>query len=268
MLKAHFAAVEEGLLALAKIPANAGHSIHIGTPREVFVRHFLTSHLSERAAIGTGELIDAKSKPAEARNQHDIVLYKREYPRLDFGGEIYAFLAESVVATIEVKSTLTEIEFNKAYTAAVRAKALEQHVVQAMTWGYQPPAIVNYVVAYAGPVQMQTVYGWLETRTKSDGSSVDPLPKDDVSRVKVASPGLDGVYVLGVGFVQFDNTQLSLVHASRAYNPVKWVVVESVRDNLLALWLHLTLVVGAGSTTILDPLPYLTSAKYTVSWRP
>ena len=45
MLLAHMSAVEEQLLATSKIPANSGHSLHKGTPREAFIREFLEAHL-------------------------------------------------------------------------------------------------------------------------------------------------------------------------------------------------------------------------------
>src|SRR5882672_3148792 len=107
MLKSHLDAVERHLLQIAQIPANAGHMLHRGTPREAFIKEFLTGHLSARLAVGTGEVIDANSQPRQARNQFDIVIYKSDYPRIDLGGGINVFLAESVVATIEVKSVLT-----------------------------------------------------------------------------------------------------------------------------------------------------------------
>jgi hypothetical protein len=100
MLKAHVDAVEGVLLATSQIPANTGHALHKGTPRESFIRQFLEGHLSERVGIGTGEVIDAASSPdpppTAQRPQFDIVVYKRDYPKLDVGGGIYAFLAESV----------------------------------------------------------------------------------------------------------------------------------------------------------------------------
>src|SRR5438094_6070124 len=108
MLATYMAAVEAALLHTAQIPANAGHPLHKGTPREAFIRQFLADHLSEELAIGQGEIISADSQPSEVRNQFDIVLYKRHFPKLPFGGGVNAFLAESVVATIEVKSTLTK----------------------------------------------------------------------------------------------------------------------------------------------------------------
>ena len=107
MIAAHLAAVEKYLLALSQVVANTGHSLHKGTPREWFIREFLEDHLSERVGVGTGEIIDAQAKADEPRNQIDAVIYKRDYPKLAFGGGITGFLAESVVATIEVKSTLT-----------------------------------------------------------------------------------------------------------------------------------------------------------------
>jgi len=45
MLKSHMDAVEEQLIATSKIPANSGHSLHKGTPREAFIKEFLQKHL-------------------------------------------------------------------------------------------------------------------------------------------------------------------------------------------------------------------------------
>ena len=109
MLKSHMDAKEDALIAISKIPANSGHSLHKGTPREAFIKKFLIDHLPSNVDIGTGEIIDAVSLPNQSCNQFDIVIYKRNYPKLDFGDGISGFLIESVIATIEVKSTLTSI---------------------------------------------------------------------------------------------------------------------------------------------------------------
>src|SRR5262245_6929336 len=45
MLKAHLDAVEQHLLHISQIPANAGHALHRGTPREAFI--------SRRNVLGT-----------------------------------------------------------------------------------------------------------------------------------------------------------------------------------------------------------------------
>jgi hypothetical protein len=102
LLQQHINDVETHLLQTSRIPANAGHTLHRGTPREAFIRQFLQSHLTELIGFGTGEIIDSNSQPRQQRNQIDILLYKKNYPKLDFGGGISGFLAESVASTIEV----------------------------------------------------------------------------------------------------------------------------------------------------------------------
>jgi hypothetical protein len=43
MLKSHMDAKEDALVAISRVPANSGHSLHRGTPREAFIREFLES---------------------------------------------------------------------------------------------------------------------------------------------------------------------------------------------------------------------------------
>jgi hypothetical protein len=126
MLRAHLDAVERHLLQISQIPANAGHNLHRGTPREAFIKEFSTGHLSAKLAVGSGEIIDATSLPREQRNQFDIVIFKADYPRINLGGNLHAFLAESVVATIEVKSLLTQEDLETAILSARRAKTLRE----------------------------------------------------------------------------------------------------------------------------------------------
>ena len=197
MLYSHMQAVEEQLLAISKIPANSGHSLHKGTPREAFIREYLEKHLNSTVAIGTGEIIDSRSKPGEQRNQFDIVIYKRNYPKLDFGGGVSGFLAESVVATIEVKSTLDKAGIEQAVRAARAAKALKKNEVKSFSSGYIPPSILSFVVAYDGPAKMETVHAWVKEVYSSNGISEPKLPPND--RAAVAGPALEGVFVLGKG---------------------------------------------------------------------
>lgn len=57
ILRRHFNALENSLVANGQIPANSGHPLHKGTPREAFIKEFLAKHISETVAIGTGEII-------------------------------------------------------------------------------------------------------------------------------------------------------------------------------------------------------------------
>jgi hypothetical protein len=259
MLKAHIDAHEQQLLATSRIPANSGHTLHKGTPREAFIRQFLQDHLSETIAIGTGEIIDCNSKPGEPRNQIDIVLYRRSYPKLDFGGGVSGFLAESVVATIEVKSVLDAAAMRQSIQTAKSVKALTRNVTTAFTTGFQPPAILNYVVAYDGPASMQTVAGWFPAIHAELGITLPQMPPSLKERLRVASPSVDGVYLLGRGFIQFDNNPICFTTDElRTTHPdIHWGIADTPDGNLLLLFLSLTTAASGVSASWLNPLTYV-----------
>ena len=204
-------AIEKQLIATSKIPANSGHSLHKGTPREAFIKQFLQSHLPETVSIGTGEIIDCQSLPGQQRNQFDIVIYKKNYPKLDFGGGISGFLIESVIATIEVKSTLTSTELENAIKAAKNSKTFIKSVTNTFSTGYIPPAILNFVVAYDGPQNMSTVNGWIPQIHDSLNISCPSLSTDHQKRMSTASPSIDGIFILERGFLYFDNVPIGFV---------------------------------------------------------
>jgi hypothetical protein len=252
---------ENALVAISRIPANSGHSLHKGTPREAFIREFLQSHLPENVAIGTGEIIDANSQPGAQRNQFDIVIYKKNYPKLDFGGDVSGFLIESVIATVEVKSTLNQEGMAQAISAARNAKALTPNVTSGFHSGYIPPKVLNYVVAYDGPAQMQTAYNWIPQIHTSLGISIPDLPQDESQRLGTASPSIDGVFVLNKGFIYFDNVPIGFANAgTRADHPsLKWVFANAGTGNLLLLFLLLQSATANIEGKWLNPVPYLAS---------
>ena len=171
MLKSHLDIREELLLRFSEIPSISGHPLHKGIPREVFIKEFLMDHLGENIGIDTGEIIDAHSQPGKSRNQIDIVIYRKNYPRLHFGGNVYAFLAESVIATIEVKSRLTKQRLEQGILTARNLKILKQsHFAQSDT-EFRLPGIINYVVAYDGPKKMNVVHKWLKEIYEKNGIS-------------------------------------------------------------------------------------------------
>lgn len=242
-------AVERHLLQIAQIPANAGHTLHRGTPREAFIKEFLIGHLGARLAVGTGEIIDATSRPRQQRNQFDIFIYKSDYPRVDLGGGINAFLAESVVATIEVKSVLTEAELATAIQSASRAKRLSRNLVTTFVTGYVPPGILSYIIAYDGPAQIATVHAWVKNAEAAQGLNQAQLPNTRQTRMSVLSESLEGVFVLGKGSVIFDNAPVSLVNdaAIAAHPDVRYQILSQQDGNLLWLFLLLTQA-GSNST--------------------
>lgn len=259
MLQTHLSNQERLLLELYRISAIAGHSLNIGTPREAFVKVFLENHLSERVAIGCGEIIDCNSLPGDSRNQIDVVIYKRDYPRLTLGGGINAFLAESVVATIEVKSTLDYDAVRQSTGCARRVKSLERNVVKAFHAGYEPPSVLSFVVAYRGPAKMETVHEWIRKAAADETVQYPPLPATADERQMIASPGLDAVFVLGTGFVHFGNFPVGFfrdeVIAQCA--EAKWAIADDEDGSLLLLFLMLTTAVSGIAGSWLQPGPYV-----------
>ena len=258
MLKHHMDANEAHLLSISEIPANAGHSLHKGTPREAFIKEFLENHLPSNVAIGTGEIIDANSRPNEQRNQFDIVIYKRSYPKLDFGGGISGFLVESVLATIEVKSSLTKKEFGFAARAAHNCKSLTSNVSTGFQVGYIPPAVINIIVAYDGPSQMQTVHGWIPEKYDEFGIS-DTKIRHEHLRLKTPASAVDAVFVLGKGLLYFDNLPMGFVKSEvRSKHPdINWVFNNSSTGNLLFLFMLIQNAAQSIDGRLLNPAPYL-----------
>lgn len=252
MLAAHMNAIEGSIIQQSQIPANSGHTVNRGTPREIFIKEFLLGHLSENVAIGSGEIIDANSLPRQARNQFDIIIYKKNYPKLDFGGGIRGFLIESVIATIEVKSLL-----DQSVQAAYKAKSLTANINSSFSTGWIPPKILNFVVAYKGPAKMQTVQGWIANSHKSANI---PLPTW-TQNSKLTTPGtaLDGVFVLQRGFVKLDNTPLTL---NPQHHIGSQVICDSKQDNLLMLFLALQEACNNIHGAWLNPLPYVKKVQF------
>jgi len=269
LLKAHMDGVEQVLLAMSQIAGNTGHPVHKGTAREAFIKEFLLGHLSERVGIGNGEIIDANSKPNEKRNQIDIVLYKRDYPKINFATDIQGFLAESVVATIEIKSKLTFDELKMAVQAAHNVKSLQRNIITAFSDGFQSPSILSFVVAYDGPASMDTVYEWLAPIHNDLGINYPSMCMPSELHASVAIPSLDGIFVLGKGFILFDNTPLSFQEVAnlRAKCPDgKWIFADIGSGNVLILFLLLTYAISEIAISRLDPTPYLPNLGRTTLW--
>ena len=259
MLKAHLDAVESTLIATSQIPANAGHMLHRGTPRENFIKQFLEQHISTRVSIGTGEIIDASSTPRQPRNQFDIVVYRNDYPRIDLGGGINAFLAESVIATIEVKSLLTAADLSTAIRSANTAKTLQRNIIQSFSSGYIPPGILSYVVSYGGPANISTVYSWLKQAETTHGLNLNNLPPTGGDRRKAISESIEGIFCLQLGSIIFDNSPVSFLNDQlRQSNPSgKFSVFDQTDGNVFWFFMLLTQAVSGVSAQWANLIPYV-----------
>ncbi|RIK78445.1 hypothetical protein DCC62_07585 [candidate division KSB1 bacterium] len=79
------------------------HNTLVGDVREYFVSMFLSKILPDAMGVGSGEIIDRNGNRSK---QIDVIIYNKNFPVLKVMGGKSIFPIESVVATIEVKSTL------------------------------------------------------------------------------------------------------------------------------------------------------------------
>ena len=82
----------------------ATHSVNIGVGREAIISSFLKQNLPSFIDYHTGELFDSDEKRS---GQLDIILHPITSPKLHLNGIINIFPVETVLACIEVKSSLT-----------------------------------------------------------------------------------------------------------------------------------------------------------------
>lgn len=79
------------------------HNLTAGECRELFVQEFLLDMYPEEYVLGDGEIIDSSGKVSP---QADLVVYDPRAPLFSFG-ESSQYIAEGVLAHIEIKSDLT-----------------------------------------------------------------------------------------------------------------------------------------------------------------
>lgn len=113
----------------------------LGTIREAVIGDILHKFLPRSVEIGSGQVVDVLGKLS---NQIDIVIAENTAPAFRFDGGMSAFLYETVLATIEVKSMLYRDKLHDAldnsksvkdltYSLHVRAKG-DQILGEAIEW--------------------------------------------------------------------------------------------------------------------------------------
>lgn len=135
------------LLSLRK-SATLDHNGLKGTARERFIHEFLESSFPKKFVFGSGEIFDSKGSSSP---QSDIVIYDETMPVLHHGGGVSQFMAEGVLAHVEVKTSLDKSEIAESLTKAARISSLHFGVMPNMTVGKMRGSIPSFVVSYAGP---------------------------------------------------------------------------------------------------------------------
>ncbi len=269
ILRDHFRNVENLLRSQGSILKSSGNSVNQGLARESFVGQFLMQHLGSSVGIGTGEIIDRNSKAGEARPQIDVIIYNKDFPKIHYSNQVDRFLAESVIATIEVKSTLKREGLCRAIETAQKVKSLQREV--AVPEGLQedytriralPTSILSYVVAYKGPDIHKLPDMVDEHHTKL--GIAHPQWSDPEQAPRVPTMGLDGVFILGNGYMLANNSTFGPIigdpEEREKAKKVSWFTFSIADANLWALFCILTAAATIARLHVYEPVPYINSS--------
>ncbi len=131
-------------------------SSDLGFAREHFVKNILMNFLPKSIVVGSGEIIDGKGNRS---GQQDIIIYRADFPVITSMTPINTYLAEGVIATIEVKSSLSTGTPNGLRSAFSNTKSvgnLEKSAAVINSGGLELEKlqriniIRRYVVGYSG----------------------------------------------------------------------------------------------------------------------
>jgi hypothetical protein len=222
-LRKHFDLIEKQLLCMSEIATGSGHPVLKGTAREHFVKQFLRDHIGESIGIGSGEVFDSKRIVGDRANQIDVLLYDTSFPKVHFGGtDVAAFMVESIHAGIEVKSNLTRKELETTLRCARNLKSLKMDErARTITKAHGTP---YYLFAYDGPT-IETVQSWL---IDIERESRRIHEEKGAEFVELIPRHLDGIFVLGKGFILDTSMANSALHAcsragTRNGDPFRWL---------------------------------------------
>lgn len=227
---AQYLANQEALLKqLAKDAGIAENAVLLGAAREYFIANCLKACLGGAFEFGTGVIVDALSRGAfngkgrAVWPQNDIVLIEPRYPRIELAGRPTIFLAESVYATIEVKSTLNRQELKRVIEQAGKLKALQRTIWNSHRAQAPRPWIVTYVVAYSSKLSLSEIEGELSLSFEQSEQGAEwrrIRGSDATARLpNLSCANVDGVFVLGKGFVLHHNSPIRVSDRKGSLHP-------------------------------------------------
>lgn len=130
-------------------------STDLGFSREHFVKEILSSFLPKSVIVGSGEIVDGQGRRS---GQQDVIIYRADFPVITSLTPVSTYLAEGVIATIEVKSDLSTGDPNlySAFKSVQKVLSLEKAAEIISGTGAELQklqelnSIKTYIVGYAG----------------------------------------------------------------------------------------------------------------------
>lgn len=142
------------MAAEADAVAGTGHAVTTGRQRELIVHKFLRQNLPQTLEIRSGIIIDSEGNRSK---QQDCIIVDNTHPIIAIGTESEALvIAESVVATVEVKSHLSVAELTSTLNSIAITKGLKRNGEQLYRKGGieirfpKPHPILAYVFSFDG----------------------------------------------------------------------------------------------------------------------
>ena len=207
LIRAHFERIGRRLQAEGEAARSLHHNLNKGLIREAFIREFLEDNTSSLCGIGSGEIIHRSTNSEDPRNQIDVIVYNKRYPKLSMASGIDIFFAETVSSFIEIKSRLDKSHLQEFATVSKEIKSK----TDSKTPRFHPSGLrytlrpYSLVFAYDGPKKIQTLLKWMKEVSTEDEYCLDALrATEPQKRSYFANQFIDGVFVLGTGFVLVD----------------------------------------------------------------
>lgn len=265
LIQAHFARIADRLKAEGDAARSFDHGTNRGQIREAFIREFLSYNTSPLTGIGTGEIIHASSRPEERRNQIDVVIHNNRYPKISLAAGIDLFFAETVSSFIEIKSCLTKTQLREIARTTKKIKENVEPRPQRLnpTGLVKSPRPYSFVFAYDGPSRIATVLNWMKQISTEDEYNLEELKKTPgQDREYFGNLFIDGVFVLGKGYVHLDVLPFQSVLASAQLEeetistahiwvsgeqhelPVLWILVNELSEKYIWNDIDLTRYLG------------------------
>lgn len=272
MLQSHFGRIARRLQSEADAAKSFDHSLNKGQIREAFIREFLENNTSTLCGIGTGEIIHSSTASGDPRNQIDVVVYNKTYPKLSLATGIDIFFAETVSSFIEIKSSLKKNHLREI--AAVTKKIKTSTILKPQRFNptgmVKTPRPYSFVFAYDGPKKITTVLQWMKEVAADDAYNLDALrATEPKQRVFFNNQFIDGVFVLGLGYVLVDalpfQSPLIELNALGEAIPLDHIWWCSKKHELGMLWALINQLSWQMQWTVFDLTDYTGSSEIGVA---
>lgn len=154
--------LETVLHARAAVAGLIEHNPTTGMAREFFVSEILQAFLPQAAHIGQGKIVHSDERLSK---QIDIVVYDGRCPQFRVDNRSSLYLAEGVIAAIEIKSVVDKQELlnlleNCRSATPIRIQVVDDHVDAAQIFAEKRGIDIQHALRIRGQMAMPKTFGF------------------------------------------------------------------------------------------------------------